>query len=204
MGEPPSAIKTLERSDRTLTGARRLVPLVALVLAGAIAASLETGPDATQARARATLAFPVFDPNPYQLPGGGNSGSGAPANDTTKPVIVIPARVNSQIVARRDGVFVFVVGPFGEDVAGTLLFATARPISASRKRILVLARKALSIRAGKRLKVKVKLSKKGRRTLRRRKRLRVRAQVAALDAALNRSDRSFTFTLKAAKAKRKP
>jgi hypothetical protein len=118
-------------------------------------------------------------------------------------VVVIPAGPNRVIVVRSDGTFFFVLGPFSEDVAGSIVFSTVKPVATSRKRVLVLARKTLSIRAGKRVKVKVKLSKKARRTLRRLKRVRVRAQVAVIDAAANRSNKRFKFTLKAPKRKRK-
>jgi hypothetical protein len=152
-------------------------------------------------------SLPPPRPNYPTNPGAGGTGQA----DTTGPIIVIPSRLNRVIRVSRNGVFFFTLGAFSEDVAGAMTFTTAKAVTTGiarkrkkKKQFVLLARKSgLSIAAKKRVRIRVKLRKKGFRTLRKHKQLRTTAQILLSDRVGNLSRRNFTFTLKAPKPKKK-
>jgi hypothetical protein len=125
--------------------------------------------------------------------GGGGQGQ-APTLDKTGPTI--PKRGSSKASRlSRSGVFAFAFGPFGEDVHGTVSFATTKAV-ASKKHKLSFGTKKFAVKIGKRAKLRVKISKRSRRVVRRYGKLRVNAKVVAKDFIGNTSRRTYTFTLK--------
>jgi uncharacterized membrane protein YgcG len=136
--------------------------------------------------------------------GGGGGGSATPA-DTTGPAVVV-AGSNKTRTATRSGVFGFGLGPFSEDVTGVVAIKSSAPVNATQRRrrkvVVNLGSKAFQARAGQRVTVRFKLSRKNRRLLARRKRIRMTARVTARDKLGNAATRSYRFTLKAPKRKR--
>jgi PKD domain-containing protein len=125
--------------------------------------------------------------------------AGGAALDTSGPRVVIP-RVNRTRRVSRTGVFTFILGPFLEDVTGTVGFRSVAAVVSRQRRNtrkrLKLGAKPFSVAQGGRAVVSAKLPKKGRRALRQRRRLRMRARVVLRDTLGNASSRSFRFTLK--------
>jgi hypothetical protein len=123
------------------------------------------------------------------------------AIDLAGPVIVVPSGRNRRIRVSRGGVFRFLLGPFAEDVAGRVGFTTTRPVllspAASRRRRarLNFGTKRVAAPAGRRVAVRVRLSRRNRRILANLERVRVRARIVLSDRGGNASRARFTFTL---------
>jgi hypothetical protein len=133
--------------------------------------------------------------------GGGGPVGGGPPPDKIGPTVVI-ASVNKTRRVSRTGVFTFILGPFLENVTGTIVFeSVAAVVAQNRKKKLKIAPRRSSVAKGKRLAIRTKLPKKGRQALRRRNRVRMRARVALRDSLGNASTRTFLFTLKAPRRK---
>jgi hypothetical protein len=132
--------------------------------------------------------------SPFDNYYGGNPGGNQPTLDKTGPKI--PSRGASKASRlSRSGVFAFAFGPFTEDVHGTVSFATTKAVAA-KKHKLSFGTKKFSLKIGTRGKVRVKLSKRSRRAVRRYGKLRVHAKVTAKDFIGNTSRKTYTFTLK--------
>jgi hypothetical protein len=135
-------------------------------------------------------------------PGGGQTGAGAAAGggaaqssaaDTTGPLVMLPSS-NRTIAVPRNGRFGFRLGPFAEDVTGVV---AARARKRAMRRPLKLAPRSFGAKAGQRLVVRFRLSRRGRRLLAKRRRIRMVATVTARDTLGNATTRTFAFTLKA-------
>ena len=126
--------------------------------------------------------------------GGGGSQGQAPTLDRTGPKIPSKGHSTASRLS-RSGVFTYAFGPFGEDVHGTVSFATTKAV-ASKKHKLSFGTKKFSLKIGKRAKIRVKLSKRSRKVVRRYGKLRVNAKVVAKDFIGNTSRKTYTFTLK--------
>jgi PKD domain len=124
------------------------------------------------------------------------------APDDAGPVIVIPSGKNRRIRLSRRGFFRFLLGPFAEEVSGRVGFKTPRPVPVSRataslrrRATLNFGRKRVAAPAGRRVAVRVRLSRRNRRILANLKRVRVRARIVLSDTDENTSRARFTFTL---------
>jgi PKD domain len=130
-------------------------------------------------------------------PGGGGPPGGGPTPDTTGPRIAI-ASINKIRRVSRKGVFTFILGPFAEDVRGTIRFESVTAVvSQVRRKKLKLPAKRFRAAKGKRVVIRTRLPRKGRQALRRRRQLRMRARIVLRDSVGNASRRTFAFTLKA-------
>jgi hypothetical protein len=101
---------------------------------------------------------------------------------------------------RKGYVAVKVSCPAGEPAGctGTLTLRTASRVRASAKRkIVTLGKARLRIRAGRTVKVNVKLSSRNRKLVRRLRRLKVKVTVRAKDQAQNTRTTTRSLTLKA-------
>jgi hypothetical protein len=133
--------------------------------------------------------------------GGAGTGGGTPS-DTTGPIVALPAS-NKTITASKIGSFGFGVGPFAEDTTGVVAIKSA-PLSASaaqpgtkpKKLVLKLGTKPFQAKAGQKLVLKFKLSRKNLRLLVGRRKIRLVARVTARDKLGNATTRTFKFTLK--------
>ena len=160
---------------------RTIIIFAALALVATLAAGLTTSSDA---------ALP-FD-NSY---GGGSPQDPTPTLDRTGPTVPA-ANATKPLRASKAGAFTYVLGPFREDVRGTVSFATTKAVATRKKRKLSFGTRRFAAKVGKTARIRVKLTRTARKTLRRSRTLRIRARVVARDFMGNRSTRSFTFTLK--------
>jgi plastocyanin len=142
---------------------------------------------------RATRVVRVEAPTPPPPPPG--------QQDTTGPE-VISTLANKVIAANPFGFFIFTLGPFREEVTGTVGVESVSAVIGSRRRRLVLAARPFSAPSGRRVRVRFRIPRKGLRVLRRRKRMRMRARVVARDRLGNATRRNFVFTLRAPRKKR--
>jgi 6-phosphogluconolactonase (cycloisomerase 2 family) len=86
---------------------------------------------------------------------------------------------------------------------GLAQIVTAKRVTVSRKRRVTLAKRSFSIRAGKRKTVKLRLSKRKRRLVRRLRKVKVKIKVTASDDAGNKALDKETVKLKAPKRRRR-
>ena len=129
---------------------------------------------------------------------GGPPGAGP---DTTGPAVSGSAltRANGTIRVDRRGRFRLFCGRYGEPVTGTCGGRAA----ARRQRTLRLGNRAFSAPAGRRVMVRVRLSRAGLARLKAAKRVRMRGAVVVRDAVGNATTARFRFTLKSPKPKRR-
>ncbi len=133
-----------------------------------------------------TVTYTVKAPAPT----GGGGAATPPPIDTTGPVIVIPAK-SKKLTVRAPGVVLFRFGAAVEDTTGVISLKSTRKLGSAR----------FSAAKDQSVVVRIKLSKKAKKALKKRKKLKVTASIAVQDAAGNVSVRVFKFTLKAAKPK---
>ena len=132
-----------------------------------------------------TVTYTVTAPAPT----GGGGAATPPPSDTTGPVIVIPAK-NKKLKVRPPGVVLFRFGTAVEDTTGVIsLKSTGR-----------LGRARFSAAKDQSVVVRIRLTKKARKALKKRKKLKVKASIAVQDTAGNVTTSVFKFTLRAAKA----
>ncbi len=162
---------------------QQVTALVAVSVVLCLAVGLSTSSDA---------AAPF---GPYGGGGGPQEPGPAPTLDKQGPFITAPGGGSKALRLSRAGVLVFALGPFREDVRGTVSFATTKAVAATKRR-LSFGTKRFRAGIGKKAKVRVVLPKKARRAVRRNGKVRVRARVVVRDFIGNVSRKSFTFTLK--------
>jgi hypothetical protein len=156
-----------------------------------------------------TIPPPVLDlhvalrPTGYTGPAPAPAGGGN-ANQSQTPVVLpdtagpaLALKVPKSIKAKK-GVVTFNYGPAGEDTTGTVSLKSAKKIKvAGKKKVLALSgTKAFTVLKGKKIAIKVKLSKKGKAALKKLKKISVKATVTARDARGNATVKTFVFTLK--------
>jgi hypothetical protein len=107
-------------------------------------------------------------------PGGGDPGGGDPGGGTA-PTVSLASLASSVTVGARGIFSLTFAGTPG--AAGTIKVTTVKAVSAARRRKLVVARRSFTAPASGRVRVKLKLTRKGFRVLRRLKRLPVSAKV---------------------------
>jgi CSLREA domain-containing protein len=127
---------------------------------------------------------------------GGSSGGPLPpgaAADTLGPRVTL-----GRMTSRRGVLTVRVGCPAGEadGCAGRLTIRTSRAVAARKKRRVTLGRARFRVSAGRTAGVRVRLSKKSLRLVRRIHRLRVTVSAAARDRAGNTGSRSRTYRLR--------
>lgn len=151
-----------------------------------------------------------------RAPGGGRD---SPRADRTPPAIRGP-RTGTTLPASRGGVVGIALGPFSERVTGSVTLqqaggakagasararARARRKRAKRKRAAVVyGRRSFRAAAGRKVVVKVTLSRAARRLLAQRGRIRAVAVVVARDAAGNATTKRIAVTVRKAAARAKP
>ena len=144
----------------------------------------------------------IVVPGPSPLPPGGG-GDPAPT-DTAGPALKLAAS-NKALSATSKGVVRFTLGPFTEPVKGIVSLRTASKVQASAKaKYLTLGTKSFAAERGKKVTVKVKLSKKARSLLKKRRKVKAKATVTVQDALANKTVKSLAVTVKGARAKAKP
>jgi hypothetical protein len=118
--------------------------------------------------------------------------------DVIAPRIVLPAADRSLTVSVT-GVLQFGVGPFEEDVSGSVAF-TAGPGAGGRAAVaaarLRLGTKSFRAPRGRRVVVRVKLPRRALAQLRRRRRLTATAAITARDTAGNIARSSYRFSIR--------
>jgi hypothetical protein len=135
---------------------------------------------------------PVVTPTPTPAPSpapGVTPPAGQSAGtqlDLTPPVLRVPGRLR-RVAATRRGIVRLVVGPCSEDAAGVLTL---------RARGRLLGRAGFHVAAGRRVAVRVRLSRWARAALRRRGRLAAGARIVLADAAGNRGRAAFRVALR--------
>ena len=129
--------------------------------------------------------------------GGGGGGGTTPPADTTGPVI--PGPTSASAATERRGSFALTVGPFSENVTGTVALVSKAIRSGGKKAKIKLAPKPFTAAAGTKIRVAFKLTKKQRKLLAKSRRVKMTATVIARDALGNPSTRTITFQLKAAR-----
>jgi hypothetical protein len=138
----------------------------------------------------------------YLSVGPADGGTQQPPPDQTPATIEIPSGQKVIVVPLR-GSPRFSIGPFSEHVKGTVRFITVRAFASAKRRIK-LGTRQLDVAGGQVVKVKIKLSKKARRLLKKLGTLKAKATIDVVDDSGNRTKKTFTFTLKApAKKKRR-
>ncbi len=126
----------------------------------------------------------------------------APA-DTTGPTVKTPKSKKS-VSASSAGVVSFKLGPFSEPVKGTVSLRSAAKVKASAKaRYVTLGKRSFKAQSGKTVTVKVKLTSKARKLLKKSRKLKTRVTITARDALGNKTVKSLTVTVKPAKKKAK-
>jgi subtilisin-like proprotein convertase family protein len=130
---------------------------------------------------------------PGQPPGGQPPGGTGPGGDT--PVVISLASLARSIAVNSKGVFTLKFGGTAGQ-AGSIRLTTVKAV-ASAKRRLVVARKSFTVPATGTVKLKLKLTRKGLRVLRRMKRLPVTAKVT-----LGTTTASKRVTLRAPRPRR--
>jgi hypothetical protein len=136
--------------------------------------------------------------------GGGGGGGSTTPSDTAGPTVSI-AGANQTRTATASGIFSVALGPFSENVTGVIGIRSNAPVSTSqrrRKAVLRLGSKPFQARAGQRVTVRFKLTRKNRRILAKRRRIAMRATVTARDSLGNATTRVYRFTLKAPRKRR--
>ncbi len=116
--------------------------------------------------------------------------------DTTAPRVVI-GRIRTVRLTRR-GSFGFPLGPFDENVTGTISYSTAsrvRPRRGARPRVLRLGTVSYTAALNRAVRVTRRLTTSNFRIVRRLRRVRVTATVTARDQARNSARQRVTFTL---------
>jgi hypothetical protein len=95
----------------------------------------------------------------------------------------------------RGGVFTFVLGPQDVDAVGRIGFNARVPARAAAARRVVLSSKTFVSTTGRPTKIRVRLSARELRVLRRARRLSVTARITAHDRAGTVARRNYRFTL---------
>ncbi len=124
----------------------------------------------------------------------------SPPQDTTPPRISVS--IPSRVTATAAGVVTTVVTcPASEPQGcrGTVTLRSAAPVVLSRRTILRLGSASFGLRGGQRRAVRIRLNRRHRAVLARVRRMRARLTVVARDAAGNRTTRTRTVTLVAAR-----
>ena len=144
----------------------------------------------------------AHSPAPAERPPSSGQAAGplnAPARvDTDAPAVDV-VRTTAQRVGPT-GIVLLRLRPFDEDTRGTVVLRHVGAGSSRASSRRILARQSFSAAQGQGLRLSVRLTQAGRRTLQRRRKLPVRVTVVAQDAAGNRSSVSFRLTLRAARS----
>ena len=155
--------------------------------------------DSTVASNQVQLPVPVrCDPPPPAPPTTTTPPAPLPptTSDTTAPRVVI-GRVRTVRLTRR-GSFAFPLGPFDENVTGTISYSTASPVRprrGARPRVLRLGTVSYTAARNRAVRVTRRVTTSNFRIVRRLRRVRVTATVTALDQARNSARQRVTFTL---------
>jgi hypothetical protein len=145
--------------------------------------------DTADTNAATTPPGPLTTPYPTTAPA-------ANVRDVTGPAIV-SCTPKATVRPTSGGRVTFRCGSFDEPVAGTLVLRTATKVRyKGKKRVITLGSKRFAAPVGRRMVMKIKLSKQGMRALRKLGRLRVIATITGRDLANNATVKKSTITLK--------
>ena len=134
---------------------------------------------------------------------GGPGGAALPGGSTDAPVTALPRRILAKAnLSRAKSSIKVKRGSFSysfravPQAAGRVSFASIGKVRGSARRKVTLARKSFSVRRSGRVTLRIKLSRKNLRILRRNRRIKLRVTVKLIDAAGLTSTATRTLTLR--------
>jgi hypothetical protein len=138
-----------------------------------------------------------------QLPlnnyGGGTGPLPVPKPAHGRHRLTVPTKgATKSVRLSKSNTFTFAVGPFSENVSGTVSFVSSKAV-ASKKAKVSFGKKSFRARTGTKARIKVKLGSRARRAVKKNRTVRVIANIHVKDSSGNRSSKSLRFTLKRAK-----
>jgi hypothetical protein len=128
--------------------------------------------------------------------GGGGGGGGAGASAAPEPASFVGSKSSIRVSRKRRFKFSFHATP---GLTGTAVFKSVKKVRVSRKKKVTLARKSFTVPDSGKVTLKIKLSKKKFRILKRNHKIRTRVTVVLEDSAGQTSKASRKITLKAPK-----